>query len=191
MPMPGEQQRREKERQDAYQGAKDFHYKSVKSDLDKMWANTRATNAAIEKGFREKYNRDLATNGGAGSKRPAVGRGLFGGTIKTLFFLATLYGAYDSVANQSSIGESVQKAGRITYGLSDALGNKIKSIDPDSFLITIANDFRWAVGLGVSIDVGLGAGAGNAVVWMIRQAAHLIQPTQSTSSNASRNPELR
>jgi hypothetical protein len=182
VPMPGEQQRREKERQDASQRAKDFHYEGLKSHSEKMWADTRATNAAIEKRLREKDNRDVAPNGGAGPEWPTVDRGLFGGTIKTLFFLAALYGAYDGVANQSSIGESVQKAGRTTYGLSDALGNRIKSIDPDSFLVTIANGFRWVVGLGVSIDVGLGAGAGNAVVWTIRQATHLIQ------TRASLNP---
>jgi hypothetical protein len=62
------------------------------------------------------------------------------------------------------LGGSAKKAGWTAYGLSDALGNKIRSIDPDFLLTQDHNDFRWMVGLGVSIDVGLGADTGNAVV---------------------------
>jgi hypothetical protein len=111
-----------------------------------------------------------------------------GRVIQTLFVIGALYGAYDSVANQSSIGESAEKTGQTIYSLSNALGNKIRSVDPDSRFITIADDFRWMVGITVSINVGLGAGAGNAAVWVIRQGAHLIQSMRSTSSNAAPVP---
>ncbi len=63
MPMPGEQQRREKEKQDAYQRAKEHHYKWLKSDSEKMWAETAKRNAAFEKGLREK---DYGNVGGSG-----------------------------------------------------------------------------------------------------------------------------
>ena len=115
------------------------------------------------------------------NKNRVVGHGAIGGTIKALFFLAALYGAYDSITNQSSIAEFAEKTGRIAYGLSDALGEKIRSGDPNSLYIIVTDDIRWVVGLVVSIDVGLGAGAGNAAVWAIRECAHRIQSTQSAS----------
>jgi len=188
--MPGDQQRREKEKQDGYQRAKEFHHEWLRGQSAKQLADTRAANAAFEKRLRERTNRDVTSHGN-GAERLAVSGGSFGRIIKILFVLAALYGAYDAASNQSSISESAQKAGKTTYALSDTLGSKIKSIDPDSLLIKIVNDVRWVAGVGVSIDVGLGAGAGNAVVWVIRQAVQLAQEIQRVSSNASHNPELR
>jgi hypothetical protein len=112
----------------------------------------------------------------------ALGRSI-GGAIKTLFILSALYGARDNVINQSPIAESAVNTGLIVYGLSNALGGKIRSIDQNSFLITVTDDFRWVVGLVASIDVGVGAGTGNAVVLVIREGAHLIQSMRTPGAS--------
>ena len=64
MPMPGEQQRREKERQGAYQRAKEHHFEWLKTQSAKMWADTARRNEAFEKGLREKGDRNVGGNEG-------------------------------------------------------------------------------------------------------------------------------
>jgi hypothetical protein len=46
--------------------AKEQHSEWLKSHSEKMWADTRQRNAAIEKKLREKDDRDVGVNGGAG-----------------------------------------------------------------------------------------------------------------------------
>ena len=118
--------------------------------------------------------------GGAG--RYVAGGGLVSRLLKLVFVASMLYGAYDSFAHHAGVGETAGRAGGTVYAWSAQLGDRIKAIDPDSTLVSIANGARWVAGAGVAVCVGAGAGVGNAAVWVIRAGLDYIGNHTANSS---------
>jgi hypothetical protein len=160
--------------------------------IERMRSNDRRAAQSNHSNYGSPQSYSTPSNGETAA--PYHGSGSVGGSgsiarvVKTLFVVGALYGAYDGIENQSSIGESAEKTAKVVDGISNALGNRIKSVDPASSFIAITDDIRWAVGLVVSLDVAFGAGAGNAVVLAARQGAKLINSSPSAGSATSAGP---
>jgi hypothetical protein len=134
--------------------------------------------------FSSGYSGGYGGDGGVGSigtvsSGASVGGELFG----LLFLLAALFGAYDRIENHASIVESAMRGGGAVYGFSDVLGQKVRQISPDSWIIAAVNGTRWVIGTGIAITAGFGAGVGNTTIAVIGEAAYLIK-TASTNLSA-------
>jgi hypothetical protein len=169
-------------REEAKAAAANREYIERMRSNDRRAAQSNHSSYGSPQSYSTPSNGETAPHHGSGN---VGGSGSIARVVKTLFVVGALYGAYDGIENQSSIGESAEKTAKVVDGISNALGNRIKSVDPASSFIAITDDIRWAVGLVVSLDVAFGAGAGNAVVLAARQGAKLINSSHSAGSAAS------
>ena len=87
--------------------------------------------------------------------------------------IMAVYSAYDTLVNDRSVGEEAGIAFSTTYKISSALGDKIRSINPDSSIISFVNGARWVVGFCASMEAGAGAIVGSGIVWIGKELVYL------------------